>query len=119
VNFAPFQLKSITDYVARFIVVGGDAPIVANKPFFLELEHLIPPSGHKVPLHLEASPQVHGHFLVCKCLIHDLPPALSQVNASLKPFLEHPHLGPLPCNIFWRSACANAIAFLFLELAES
>jgi Leucine-rich repeat (LRR) protein len=30
------------------------------------------------------------------------------------PFLERPHLGPLPCTLFWRSACANGLAFLLL-----
>jgi len=56
VSFTPFQLKSIIHCVARIIVVGGDAPIVANKASFLELEHLTPPSRHKVPLQSEAWP---------------------------------------------------------------
>jgi Leucine-rich repeat (LRR) protein len=35
------------------------------------------------------------------------------------PFLERPHLGPLPCTLFWRSACANGLAFLLLGTCRS
>jgi hypothetical protein len=54
VSFTPSYLKCMIHCVARFIVVGGDAPLVANKASFLELEHLTPPGRRKVPLQLEA-----------------------------------------------------------------
>ncbi len=93
-SFTPFYFKSIIQCVTPFIVVGGDAPIVANKASFLESKNLTPPSRHKVPLHIEAWPQVHCNFFVCNCLIHDFSPALSQVNVSPEPLISRmPHLG--------------------------